>query len=112
VYDYSSSKVDEFLRIPEANRRPDLYRTQETVPSLHPNGYQGPGLDLRDSTLQEGYQPEKAYPTEKFIPSESREGSPFLPGRSDINVIPESTYIERYPMDSIESADPPAAPLP
>jgi hypothetical protein len=112
VYDYSSSKVDEFLRIPDANRRPDLYRTQETVPSLHPNGYQGPGLDLRQSTLQEGYQPERTYPTEKFIPSESREGSPFLPGRSDINTIPESTYIERYPMDSIESANPPAAPLP
>jgi hypothetical protein len=98
VYDYASSKVDEFLRIPEAERRPDLYRTQETIPAVHPNGYQGPGLDLRDSQMQEGYQPQRAHPQQQFIPGESSEGSPLLqrPGTSE---IPKGTIIERYPLD-------------
>ncbi|MBC8873378.1 MAG: hypothetical protein H8E44_28405 [Planctomycetes bacterium] len=81
VYDYASEQVDEFLRIPEANRRADLYRSQETIPYMHPNGYQGPGLDLRDSQLQEGYQPGRVYPQDRFIPGESKEGSPFRPRR-------------------------------
>lgn len=98
VYDYSSSKVDEFLRIPEADRRPDLYRTQETIPALHPNGYQGPGLNLRDSQMQEGFQPQRAYPQQQFIPGESPEGSPLLPRRGKPE-IPEGTMIERYPLD-------------
>jgi hypothetical protein len=99
VYDYASSQVDEFLRIPEANRRPDLYRTQETIPALHPNGYQGPGLDLRDSQMQEGYQPQRAYPQQQFIPGESAEGSPLLPRRGT-SELPEGTMIERYPLDA------------
>jgi hypothetical protein len=75
-----------------------LYRTQETIPALHPNGYQGPGLDLRDSQMQEGYQPQRAYPQQQFIPGESPEGSPLLPRRGT-SEIPEGTIIERYPLD-------------
>jgi hypothetical protein len=108
VYDYASSQVDEFLRIPEANRRTDLYRSQETIPWMHPNGYQGPGLDLRDSQLQEGYQPERAHPPSGFIPGESREGALFRPGR---NVgSPPGTRIESHPLD--EAAPERPAPVP
>ncbi|HKM56489.1 MAG TPA: hypothetical protein VJY33_24000, partial [Isosphaeraceae bacterium] len=83
VFDYSTSRVDEFLRVPPAERRPDLYRPQETTPDVHPNGYHGPGLNQRDSQLQEGYDPTRANPPTHFTPSESRdnplpssEGSP------------------------------------
>jgi hypothetical protein len=54
VYDYSSSQVDEFLRIPQSERRPDLYRTQVPIPGMHPNGYSGPGNGQFDSHLLEG----------------------------------------------------------
>jgi hypothetical protein len=74
VYDYSSTKVDEFLRIPEGERRADLYRTQETIPYEHPNGYQGPGLNLRDSQMQEGPLPSYRRPETQFVPSEDKEG--------------------------------------
>ena len=73
VFDHSSSKVDEFLRIPEGERRMDLYRTQETLPHRHPTGYQGPGLNLQDSQLQEGYLPANR-PESRPIPSTSPEG--------------------------------------
>jgi len=99
VYDYASEQVDEFLRIPEANRRADLYRTQETIPYMHPNGYQGPGLDLRDSQLQEGYQPGRAYPQNRFIPSESKEGSPLLPRRGYGS--PRGTHTDGYPLEEV-----------
>ena len=80
VFDHSSSQVDEFLRIPEGERRMDLYRSQETIPSVHPNGYSGPGANLRDSQLQEGYAPTDRRPTYP-VPSESPEGSPLRPQR-------------------------------
>lgn len=75
VFDYASQQVDEFMRIPEGARRPDLYRSQESIPRLHPNGYQGPGLGLQDSHLQEGYQPQKVQPTPQFVPSQNPEGA-------------------------------------
>ncbi|MEQ1903463.1 MAG: hypothetical protein ABL888_04705, partial [Pirellulaceae bacterium] len=81
VYDESSSHVDEFLRIPEAERRMDLYRSQETVPSVHPNGYQGPGRDIHNSQMQEGYRPEQVYPNEKYVPEQSIEGAPYRSNR-------------------------------
>ena len=74
VYDFSSSKVDEFLRIPDGNRRPDLYRTQQTVPRVHPNGYQGPGLDLNDSRMQEGYRPGQMRRNPGYVPAKRSEG--------------------------------------
>jgi len=64
--------------VPEADRRPDLYRSQETIPSRHPNGYEGPGLDLRDSRLREGYQPNRATPPTKFAPGSSEQSAPML----------------------------------
>ena len=73
VFDISSSSVDEFLRIPPAQRRADLYRSQETIPDVHPNGYRGPGLNYRNSRLREGYDPTMTNPESRFIPSESRE---------------------------------------
>ena len=71
VFDISSSQVDEFLRIPPAERRPDLYRTQETIPDVHPDGYRGPGLNLRDSHLREGYDPNSLRPETEYTPSGS-----------------------------------------
>ncbi|MBI1913276.1 MAG: hypothetical protein HYS12_00735 [Planctomycetes bacterium] len=76
VFDYSTSRVDEFLRIPPAERRTDLYRSQETIPHVHPNGYYGPGLNLRDSHLREGYDPRPVYPEPRFVPGISKEGVP------------------------------------
>jgi len=78
VFDHSSSKVDDFLRIPEGERRMDLYRSQETVPARHPNGYQGPGVNLEDSQLQEGYDPGRQ-PESGYIRSESSEGRLYRP---------------------------------
>jgi hypothetical protein len=101
VYDFASEQVDEFLRIPQGNRRADLYRSQETIPYQHPNGYQGPGLDLRDSQLQEGYRPEQSYPQDRFIPSQSPDGAITPSGRSstanpssrrpELEVVPSGT---------------------
>ncbi|HWE38411.1 MAG TPA: hypothetical protein VG406_17700 [Isosphaeraceae bacterium] len=76
VFDYSTSSVDGFLRIPPAERRPDLYRTQETIPNIHPDGYQGPGLNQFDSQLQEGYDPTRANPPSRFTPSDSESERP------------------------------------
>ncbi len=76
VFDISSSSVDEFLRIPPAEHRADLYRSQETIPDVHPNGYRGPGLNYRNSRLREGYDPTMTNPESRFIPSESRETNP------------------------------------
>ena len=42
-------------------------------PSVHPDGYKGPGLGLRDSQLREGYRPTENRPPERYVPSESRE---------------------------------------
>ena len=47
VFDYASHQVDDFMRVPPAERRGDLYRTQEEIPFNHPNGYIGPGLNIR-----------------------------------------------------------------
>lgn len=75
VFDYSSSQVDDFMRMPPDQRRPDLYRTQETIPDRHPNGYLGPGLDRHDSDLQEGYDPATGRPTTGYYPAENPEGA-------------------------------------
>ena len=80
VFDYSSQQVDEFLRIPAAERRTDLYRSQETTPMEHPNGYQGRGMKIKDGTLREGYTPEATRPDSHFIPGTSAEGA-VRPGR-------------------------------
>lgn len=73
VFDYSSLQVDEFMRVPEAERRGDLYRTQETIPRVHPNSYEGPGLNLQNGHLREGYAPEQFYPQSSVIPRRSEE---------------------------------------
>ena len=75
IYDYSSSRVDEFLRVPDPARRPDLYRSQETIPPMHPNGYQGPGLDIEVSPMRNGYDPQGPNRNDMAIPSASPEGS-------------------------------------
>lgn len=68
IFDYGASRVDDALRIMYGERRPDLYRSQHTIPWVHPNGYQGPGLRQRDAILEEGYDPLRAYPPTKFAP--------------------------------------------
>jgi hypothetical protein len=103
VYDFASEQVDEFLRIPEPMRRPDLYRSQATIPQVHPNGYQGPGLDQQDSPLQEGYLPPPLYPPSQAVPGRSPEGSMLLPGRRSSGAA-ESQLQDGY---SVEVADPP-----
>lgn len=75
IYDYSSSRVDEFLRVPDPARRPDLYRSQETIPQMHPNGYQGPGLDIEVSPMRNGYDPQVPNRNDMTIPGASPEGS-------------------------------------
>ncbi len=75
VFDFSTSQVDQFLRIPPAERRTDLYRTQQSIPYVHPNGYRGPGLNLRDSHLREGYDPRQAQPESQFVPRRSKDGA-------------------------------------
>jgi len=74
VFDHSSSKVDEYLRIPEAERRADLYRSQETIPHEHPDGYRGPGLNLRDSKLEEGLPLRRLRPETPYVPGAHKEG--------------------------------------
>jgi hypothetical protein len=76
VFDYSTSSVDEFLRVPPSERRSDLYRAQETIPDVHPNGYHGPGLNMQNSQLQEGYDPTRANPPTRYTPDESRHVPP------------------------------------
>ncbi len=79
IYDYSSARVDEFLRIPEDVRRADLYRSQQTILSVHPNGYRGQGLDYENSQMREGYDPEAAHVSPGYIPARSPEGAMYLP---------------------------------
>jgi hypothetical protein len=97
VYDFSSQQVDEFLRIPQSNRRSDLYRSQETIPYVHPNGYQGQGLDMHESHLQEGHQPLRNHPQDRYIPAESQDESA---RRS--RATSQGTRIERYPLELVE----------
>lgn len=75
VYDYAGSQVDKFLQIPDSERRSDLYRTQQAIPDVHPNGYMGPGLNLKRSTLEENYDTERMNPQEKFVPERNPEGA-------------------------------------
>jgi len=98
VTDHSAQQVDNFLRIPETARRADLYRSQETVPAMHPNGYRGPGLDYRDSQMQEGYSPERTHPQNRYAPGELQEGSPIAPRRKDPR-LPAGTYIDSHPLN-------------
>jgi hypothetical protein len=89
VFDYSTSRVDEYLKVAPAERRPDLYRTQETIPDVHPDGYHGPGLNLRDSQLQEGYDPTRDNPPGSYVPSDSTEsGQPSIPGTPGTSFMP------------------------
>jgi len=57
VYDYSSTQVDEFLRVPMEERRADLYRDQKEIPRTHPDFRTPLGNNRFDSQLQEGYGP-------------------------------------------------------
>jgi hypothetical protein len=105
VFDYSTSRVDESLRVPPAERRPDLYRTQETIPDVHPNGYHGPGLNLKDSQLQEGYDPTRANPPTRYVPSNSRyEQEPSLEGSSSWRNRPRRTGIDSTAEPAIAAA--------
>lgn len=53
VFDYSSSQVDEFLRIQEADRRRDLYRPQTPIEHVHPDGTVTPGMNLKELRMFE-----------------------------------------------------------
>jgi hypothetical protein len=75
VFDYSSLQVDDFMRIPEAERRGDLYRTQETIPDVHPNQYQGPGMNIRNGTLVEDYSPDQFQTPSMPIPGRSEDAT-------------------------------------
>ena len=97
VYDYSSSEVDKFLRIPDETRRSDLYRSQESIPVVHPNGYQGQGLDYQRSVMQENYRPEQTMSPNGFIRGSSPEGSRYLDQPRRPGMVPYSpgdTYRE------------------
>ena len=62
-------------------RRPDLYRSQETIPTIHPNGYRGRGLDYQNSQMREGYNPEEAHVSPGYVPAASPEGAMYLPNQ-------------------------------
>jgi hypothetical protein len=100
TFDYSASRVDEFLRIPPAERRPDLYRSQETIPYVHPDGYFGPGLNLRDSSMREGYDLLQFHPDSRFVPSASPEDLPRQP--EDLGPMPRGPSFDpgRYNLPS------------
>ncbi len=80
--DIGASRVDDALRTPNGERRADLYRPQVSIPAVHPNGYVGPGLRLRDGTLVEGppappgYDPRLAFPPTGFNPMTTPESAP------------------------------------
>ena len=84
IYDRGSARVDSALRVPLGERRPDLYRPQVTIPHVHPNGYYGPGLRLKDSHLREGpmlpYSPTRAFPETVFTRGSSPTPSVPPPG--------------------------------
>ncbi|MEM9412199.1 MAG: hypothetical protein AAGA30_13880, partial [Planctomycetota bacterium] len=79
VYDEASNRVDEFLRIPPGARRSDLYRSQETIPAVHPNGYYGPGLNLEESQLQPGFAPQNLQSPQSFNFGDSPNGATYYP---------------------------------
>lgn len=99
IYDYSSARVDEFLRIPEDLRRADLYRSQETIPTVHPNGYRGQGLDYQNSQMREGYNPEEAHVSPGYVPAQSPEGSLYLPNQqhNPYDQMPQGTTTMEVP---------------
>ena len=95
VYDYAGSQVDQFLQIPKSERRSDLYRTQQTIPDVHPNGYLGQGLNMKRSQLQENFHPEQQNPAERFIPEsnmqeriDTNRAIPVLPNVPQLPSVP------------------------
>tara|TARA_R110002111_G_scaffold240269_1_gene301955 strand:- start:11429 stop:17590 length:6162 start_codon:yes stop_codon:yes gene_type:complete len=102
VSDFASGQVDGFLGIQEKQRRADLYRTQQTIPYNHPSGYTGPGLNIKDSKLQEGYRPEDIRPPSRYIPGKD---PAFVPGTTEEWAPPAgSPRMQNIP--SIEGAQP------
>ncbi len=99
IYDYSSARVDEFLRIPEDIRRADLYRSQESISTVHPNGYRGRGLDYENSQMREGYNPEEAHVAPGYVPGQSPEGSIYLPNQqyNPYQQMPQGTMTMEAP---------------
>lgn len=113
VYDLSAARVDNGLRIPGGERRTDLYRPQYTVPYQHPNGYSGPGMKLRDGTLQEGYDPRGAFPQSQFAPWKLPEDAmrPLPPG-GVYQPPPADPFPWPQPFDGGTGARPRPAPQP
>lgn len=117
VFDISSSSVDDFLRIPPAERRSDLYRPQETIPDVHPDGYRGAGLNFRDSHLKEGYDPTLTNPESRFIPSDSSDLIPPESPVDPIGLVPSTDVAPNGPEQMIEGGSSrslpvaPAAPI-
>jgi hypothetical protein len=69
VFEYSSEKVDEFIRIDDYRRRTDLYRSQERIPRIHPNGYEGPGLRYEQGQYLPFVTPKKPSGSSALEPS-------------------------------------------
>lgn len=86
VYDYSSHQVDEFLRIPEGERRPDLYRPQHGIPTVHPNGYNGSGFNRIEAPLRESFDGMIQPPPQGTYELRSNERAPVTP------VVPDATH--------------------
>lgn len=97
VYDIGASRVDDALRTSYGERRFDLYRPQVPLPFVHPNGYYGMGLRIRDGYLREGYNPLQQFRESDFNPNISPESRPLPydyrtpygpPQQPPYNVIP------------------------
>lgn len=129
--DIGATRVDEALRTPPGERRTDLYRPVVTIPSVHPNGYVGPGLRLRDGTLVEGppappgFDPRFARPATPFAPGTTPESAPrpiiLQPsgptGYTPPGAVPPFTPgsvppVAPYPIPGSGPQTPPVAPYP
>ncbi len=103
IFDYGASRVDDALRILYGERRPDLYRSQRSIPAKHPNGYEGPGLRQRDAHLEEEYDPRAAYPPTKFAPGlrlpQRFDRDPFDPSEPPAGgpAIPPGPFVPGHP---------------
>lgn len=82
VFDYSSSQVDEFLRIPEADRRRDLYRPQAPIEEVHPDQNVYPGMNLKELQMMEETVPDSSGPDAE---SSSRQ----LPPGPTLSTVPD-----------------------
>ncbi|MFM7165235.1 MAG: hypothetical protein ACKO3T_08300, partial [Planctomycetaceae bacterium] len=82
VFDTTSRRVDEFLRIETERRRPDLYRSQRVIPTEHPLQYEAhPETMIYENSAPVAEPPQNHGHSALQQPGEP---VPAVPGASDI----------------------------